>query len=165
MKKGDRQIIQSILIKKLNQVLRGWANYHCHVVSSEAFSRVDTYVYKELWRMLRKRHPGRSKRWLFREYWTNTERKHIFGVKSVTRKGILKTYQVLRVASIGIKRHIKIKAAANPYDPSFSEYFWRRRNIKESKILPALSSGQYRAMLARGRITVGLPHKGCLWNA
>jgi len=31
-----------ILITKLNQTLRGWANYHRHVVSSEAFSRVDT---------------------------------------------------------------------------------------------------------------------------
>ena len=137
-----------VLITKLNQVLRGWANYHRHVVSSEAFDRVDTYVYEQLWRMLRKRHPGKSKRWLFKEYWTNTERKHILAVRSVTRKGILKTYQVLRVASIGIRRHIKIKAAANPYDPAFSKYFWRRRNIKESKILPALSSRQCRAMLA-----------------
>ncbi|MBL4904383.1 MAG: group II intron reverse transcriptase/maturase [Desulfocapsa sp.] len=137
-----------ILITKLNQVLRGWANYHRHVVSSEAFSRVDTYVFEQLWRMLRKRHPKKSKRWLFKEYWTNTERKHIFAVKSITRKGILKTYKVLRVASIGIKRHIKIKAAANPYDPTFAGYFWQRRNNKESRVLPALSSRQYRAMLA-----------------
>ena len=46
-----------ILIKKLNQVLRGWVNYHRHVVSSEAFSQIDTYVFRQLWRMLRKRHP------------------------------------------------------------------------------------------------------------
>jgi transposase len=30
------------LIKKLNQTLVGWANYHRHVVASEAFSRIDT---------------------------------------------------------------------------------------------------------------------------
>jgi len=137
-----------ILITKLNQVLRGWANYHRHVVSSEAFCRVDTYVFEQLWRMLRKRHPKKSKRWLYKEYWTNTERKHIFAVKSMTRKAILKTYEVLRVASIEIKRHIKIKAAANPYNPSFAGFFWNRRNNKESKVLPALSSKQYRAMLA-----------------
>jgi len=122
-----------ILITKLNQVLRGWANYHRHVVSSEAFCRVDTYVFEQLWRMLRKRHPRKSKRWLYKEYWTNTERKHVFAVKSMTRKGILKTYKVLRVASIGIKRHIKIKAAANPYSPKFAGYFWNRRNNKESR--------------------------------
>ena len=52
-----------ILIKELNHTLRGWANYHRHVVSSEAFSRIDTYVFEQLWRMLRKRHPRKSKRW------------------------------------------------------------------------------------------------------
>lgn len=137
-----------ILITKLNQVLRGWANYHRHVVASEAFCRVDTYVFEQLWRMLRKRHPRKSKRWLFKEYWTNTERKHILAVKTKTGKGTIKVYQVLRVASIGIKRHIKIKAAANPYCSDFAKYFWERRNNKESKILPALSARQYRAMLA-----------------
>jgi hypothetical protein len=44
-----------ILIKKLNEILRGWANYHRHVVSSEAFKRVDNYVYDQLWRMLHRR--------------------------------------------------------------------------------------------------------------
>jgi RNA-directed DNA polymerase len=120
-----------ILIKKLNQVLRGWANYHRHMVSSEAFSRIDTYVFEELWRMLRKRHPRKSKTWLFREYWNNnTERNHIFAVKTKTSKGLEKVYQVVRIYSIGIRRHIKIKAAANPYDPKFAKYVWTRRNIK-----------------------------------
>ncbi|MBL1259311.1 MAG: group II intron reverse transcriptase/maturase [Thiotrichaceae bacterium] len=36
----------TVLIKVLNQTLRGWGNYHRHVVSSAAFSRVDTYVYQ-----------------------------------------------------------------------------------------------------------------------
>jgi RNA-directed DNA polymerase len=137
-----------ILITKLNQVLRGWANYHRHVVASETFSRTDTYVFEQLWRMLRQRHPGKSKTWLFKEYWTAAGRNHIFAVKGRTAKGTIKVYQVLRIASIGIQRHIKIKAAANPYDPEFADYFWKRRTHKASKILPALSSRQYRAMLA-----------------
>ena len=137
-----------ILITKLNQVLRGWANYHRHVVASEAFSRVDTYVFEELWRMLRKRHPEKSKKWLHRKYWTAAKGKHIFAVKSKTVKGTIKVYNVLRTSSIGIKRHIKIKAAANPYSPEFAKYFWERRHNKEKKLLPALSSRQFRAMLA-----------------
>ena len=48
------------LIKKLNAVLRGWANYHRHVVASEAFKRIDTYVYDQLWRMIRRRHSQKS---------------------------------------------------------------------------------------------------------
>lgn len=134
-----------ILIKKLNQVLRGWANYHRHVVSSEVFIRIDTYVYWQLWRMLRKRHPRKSATWLFNEYWTASGRKHIFAVKHKTRDSLDKVYQVIRICSIGIKRHVKIKAAANPYDPEFAKYFWTRRNIKDSKLLPALSAREYRA--------------------
>jgi len=48
------------LIKKLNSVLRGWANYHRHVVASVAFSRIDTYVFDQIRRMLRRRHPNKS---------------------------------------------------------------------------------------------------------
>ncbi len=134
-----------ILIKKLNQVLRGWANYHRHVVSSEIFSRIDTHVFKQLWRMLRKRHPKKSANWLFNKYWNNTKHKHIFGIKHTTSKGLEKVYQVVCICSIGIKRHIKIKAAANPYSPEFSEYFWIRRNKKDSKLLPTLSAREFRA--------------------
>jgi RNA-directed DNA polymerase len=53
-----------VLIKKLNETLRGWGNYHRHVVASEAFRRIDTYVYEQLWRMLHRRHPKQSKKWL-----------------------------------------------------------------------------------------------------
>ena len=137
-----------VLVKKLNQVLRGWGNYHRHVVSSEAFSRIDSYVFEQLWRMLRKRHPRKSKKWLFRKYWNNTVRKHIFSVKAKTRKGIIKVYQVVKLCAIGIRRHIKIKAAAHPYLPEFSIYFWERRNKKDRKLLPALSAREFRAQFA-----------------
>jgi RNA-directed DNA polymerase len=136
------------LIKELNQTLRGWANYHRHVVSSEVFSRIDTYVFEQLWRMLRKRHGRKSKQWLFKKYWTASGRKHIFAVKTRTGKGLFKVYQVIRTCSIGIKRHIKIKATANPYLPEFSRYFWQRRHNKESKLLPALSARELRVRFA-----------------
>ncbi|MBW2671705.1 MAG: hypothetical protein JRD87_17945 [Deltaproteobacteria bacterium] len=74
------------MIKKLNQTLRGWANYHRHVVSSEAFSRIDTYVFEQLWRMLRKRHPRKSKRWLFNKYWTASGKRPIFAVLAKTHQ-------------------------------------------------------------------------------
>jgi len=137
-----------ILIKKLNEMLRGWAYYHRHVVSSEAFSRIDTYVFEQLRRMLRKRHSNKSKKWLYKKYWKAAGRAHTFAIVAKTEKNIKKIYQVLRVCTIGIKRHIKIKATANPYDPEYGSYFWQRRNSKGSKLLPALSARQFRAKFA-----------------
>ena len=49
-----------VLIKKLNQTLRGWANYHRHVVAAQAFSRIDTYGFEQLWRMVKRRHQNKS---------------------------------------------------------------------------------------------------------
>jgi len=133
------------LIKKLNATLRGWANYHRHVVASEAFSRIDTYVYEQLWRMVRRRHSGKSAQWLTKQYWSAAG-KNVFAVLVKTGKTGKKLYQVIRVSAIGIRRYVKIKADANPYLPEYAGYFWRRRNQKDSKLLPALSAREFRAM-------------------
>ncbi len=137
-----------VLIKKLNQTLRGWAHYHRHVVASEAFNRIDTYVFQQLWRMLRRRHQNKPKGWLIKRYWSATGRKHVFAVSSKTAKGRKQVYQVLRVSSIGIRRHRKIIAEANPYLPKWSKYFWTRRHDKQSTLLAGLSSRETRALAA-----------------
>ncbi len=133
-----------ILIKKLNQTLRGWGNYHRHVVSSEAFSLIDTFVYEQLWRFIRKRHRNKPKKWLAQHYWTHSKRRWIFTVRGRNKKGPC-LYQVSRLSSIGIKRYIKIKADANPYMSEYASYFWQRRNRKETRLLSALSAREYRA--------------------
>ncbi|NOZ53621.1 MAG: hypothetical protein GXP08_10845 [Gammaproteobacteria bacterium] len=109
------------------------------MVSSEAFSRVDTYVYKQLWRMLRRRHPEKSKKWLASQYWSGPKGRNNFSVKTKTKQGD-RHYSVVRVSSIGIRRHIKIRAFANPYTQEDAYYFWQRRHNKESRLLPALKS-------------------------
>lgn len=151
-----------VLIKKLNAVLRGWANYHRHVVASDAFKRIDTYVYEQLWQMIKRRHSQKPVNWLSKEYWSAAG-KNVFAVCVKAEK---KLYQVLRVSSIGIQRHIKIKADANPYLPEYAGYFWQRRNRKESKVLPALSAKLYRAMKAAQEVTQpGHPTRVALGDA
>ena len=124
------------MIRRLNQTLRGWANYHKYVVASEAFSRVDTYVFEELWRMLHRRHSNKSTKWLIGQYWSAAGQKSVF---SVIRKTPKKRYilKVMRISTIGIKRHIKIQAKANPYLPEYAAYFWRRRHVKDSRLMPS----------------------------
>jgi len=133
------------LIKKLNQTLLGWANYHRHVVASEAFSRIDTYVFEQLWRMVRRRHQNKSKGWLIKKYWTASGKKHRFAVRHKTANKV-KVYTVQKTGAVGIRRYVKIKADANPYLSEYAAYYWQRRNNKESKLLPAMSAREYRAM-------------------
>lgn len=137
-----------ILIKKLNQTLRGWGNYHRHVVASEAFGRIDTYVYEELWRMIQRRHSNKSKKWLAKKYWFASGRRWVFAIRTVAKRG-KRLYEVVRLHSLGIRRYIKVKADANPYLPEYARYFWRRRHDKESRLLPAMSAREYRAMAAQ----------------
>jgi RNA-directed DNA polymerase len=134
------------LIKKLNSVLRGWGNYHRHVVASDAFRRVDRYVREQLWRMLRRRHPNKSKKWLFRRYWRDDGTRHWFGVTCRLKRRHYR-YEVVRLGALGIKRYVKIRADANPYLPEFGAYFWLRRHRKESRLLPGMSAREVRAMV------------------
>ena len=38
------------VIRQLNSVIRGWANYHRHVCSKKTFSHVDAQIWRKLWR-------------------------------------------------------------------------------------------------------------------
>jgi RNA-directed DNA polymerase len=97
--------------------------------------------------MILKRHRTKSKRWIIHKYWSFAKRRWTFTVTSKTRKG-LKLCQVIRLSTLGIKRYIKIKADANPYDPKYAGYIWLRKNRKIACHLPALSAREYRAMNA-----------------
>lgn len=131
------------LIKALNQTLRGWGNYHKHVVSSEAFTRIDTYVFEQLWRILRKRHPKKSKHWLIKRYWTASGRTSRFSVRHITVDRCVKVYSVIRLNDLPRSRYVKIKADANPYKKEYAGYFFERRHKSAKKQLGALSAKQY----------------------
>ncbi len=60
---------QTDLIRQLNPVIRGWANYHRHIVAWETFKRVEWALWQALWRWAKRRHPGKSLGWILRRYW------------------------------------------------------------------------------------------------
>jgi RNA-directed DNA polymerase len=51
-----------LLINRLNPIVRGWANYHRHVVSKRVFTRLDAAIFAMLWGWAHARHhrKGRS---------------------------------------------------------------------------------------------------------
>jgi RNA-directed DNA polymerase len=128
------------LIDRLNPVLRGWANYHRHVICAESFSKLDSFVWRELYRWTGRRHPNKTGRWIAKRYFSQEPGRAWWFTDPHTGK------QVIQVqATVKAQRHVKIQGAANPLDRQWNSYFHNRnRQLTRQK-----SSGFYRALLAR----------------
>ena len=118
---------QEALIRKLNPILRGWANYHRHAAAKRTFNQLDKFVTGHLWRWAKRRHPNKSGTWRRRNYFSGEDNRWHFCVHVKKADGTRKELALYRLASTPIQRHIKVKGEANPYDPAYTEYFERRR--------------------------------------
>ncbi|SKC77344.1 RNA-directed DNA polymerase [Maledivibacter halophilus] len=84
--KNSRTAKQEVLIRKLNEITRGWANYHHSTCAKKSFSTIDHRIWEMLWRWSKRRHPNKGKRWIVNRYWkTHKGRKWTF----MTDKNIL----------------------------------------------------------------------------
>jgi len=135
--KANKSAKQANLIKLLNPILRGWANYHSHVVAKETFSRNDKRVWSMLWRWAVRRHPNKGARWVKDKYFkTRGTRNWVFATTEKRKDGTQKEHVLLYQADTPIKRHLKIKAHANPHDPQWEPYFesrWGKKILNSSK--------------------------------
>ena len=115
------------LIGWLNPKIRGWANYHRHVVSKRVFSRVDHSIFIRLWQWARRRHPKKSSRWLKEKYFEQRGGNNwsFFG-ESCDDEGKPHKVRLLLASSTPIQRRVKIKSDANPYDMANETYFEKR---------------------------------------
>lgn len=112
-----------MLIQRVNPILRGWANYYRHAVSSRTFARVDHDVWDCLWRWAKRRHPHKGRRWIMRRYFTRKgNRSWIFHDSSSGEERLL-----FLLSKVRIRRHAKIRQDANPFDPQWRQYFDDRR--------------------------------------
>ena len=119
------------LIVRLNPLLRGWANYHRHVVSKQIFGKVDAAIFKALWRWAKHRHSTKSGQWIKKKYFHAIgHRKWVFCGEIKNQEDKIRKVQLFHLTDIPIQRHIKIKAAANPYDPAWELYFEKRLGLK-----------------------------------
>ena len=131
--KGNKQARQENLVKKLNPIIRGWANYHQHVVAAEVFKRVDAEIWKAVWQRAKRRHPGKGARWVRRKYFHSTgSRNWVFAAESENLRvdGTRPLVRLQLAADVKIRRYAKLKAEANPYDPKWEPYFEARLGAK-----------------------------------
>jgi RNA-directed DNA polymerase len=113
--RGGRAARQTEVIETLNPILRGWANYHRSQMATRTFTRCDHEIWNALWRWAVRRHPNKGQRWIKQRYFAYVDgRDWRFGDKDQL---------LLCLARVRKRKHVKIMAEANPYDPAFDEYF------------------------------------------
>jgi RNA-directed DNA polymerase len=136
---------QESLIKTLNPMLRGFANYYKGVVSKDIFSYIRYRVWRYLWRWARRRHPHKSAKWVKQRYFHHPKRSEwIFACDTQNRQGQASVLTLFNIGSTPIVRHIKVKGSASPDDPSLNEY-WQARQQRFGKTYWERNSKLYRA--------------------
>ena len=115
-------------------MIRGWANYHRHVVVKKTFNHVDNSIYLALRRWIKRRHPNKNALWQQQRYFRSQGlRNWIFSAKPRHQDGSTGYLDLVKASSIAIRRHVKIKGEATPYDPKYTDYLERRKRSRTGK--------------------------------
>ena len=126
---ANKSATQAKLIAMLNPVIRGWANYHRHVHAADTFTRMDHEIGRHLWQWATRRHPNKPKRWVKAKYFHTIGRRNwVFAADTGDRtpKGTPIMTCLVYASSVKIRRHIKTRRLANPFDPLWNQYFLER---------------------------------------
>jgi RNA-directed DNA polymerase len=105
-----RTIPQEGLISILNPIIRGWGHYYSAVVSKDVFNKMDHLIYWKLWAWAKRRHPHKSCQWIIRKYWLRGNK------GGYSRFGIEESFELFKLSTIPIQRHVKVKDSRSPYD-------------------------------------------------
>ena len=114
------------LLGILNPILKGWAHFYRFGVSQRTFEHVDHHLFWALWHWAKHRHPHKGASWRKHRYFNHPRHKFHFCHYKMDENGKRHCIELFHTASIPIKRHIKVRNMANPYDPNWHPYFERR---------------------------------------
>lgn len=143
------------LIEQLNPKIRGWANYHRHVVSKRTFGRVDHTIFSNLWQWARRRHPNKHPRWFKLKYFERRrDRDWTFFGETCEDEGWPNKVWLFHAQSTPIKRQIKVRGEANPYDPAYETYFEEREEAHMLETLRGTRTLRYLWHEQRGFCTL-----------
>lgn len=119
---------QAALIKRLNPIIRGWANYFATVISKEIYSDLDDLVYRKLVSWAKFRHPKKSCYWVSKKYWHSIGSDNwVFATKEEGENSL----RLLDHTRIKIMRHVKVKGESSPFDGNLVYWSTRMGNNPE----------------------------------
>ncbi|MFF3465340.1 group II intron reverse transcriptase/maturase [Streptomyces sp. NPDC001984] len=115
------------VLRALTPIIRGWSAYYRKAVSSRTFSSLDHYLWKLLWEWARRSHPRKSRVWVanrhFGRFNESRNDRWVFGDHN--SGAYLPQFKWTKIV-----RHVQVKGAASPDDPSLNEYWQGRRRKK-----------------------------------
>lgn len=129
--KVKKEIITSLsrvpvetLIKRLNPVLKGWAQYHRGTVAKQTFSKIDSLIYWRLMRWGLRTHPRKTAKWVYEKYWKQCgSRKQFAGLQDDPFGGDERIpFPLYSLADMKIVRHVKVRGDYNPFHPDWVAY-------------------------------------------
>lgn len=130
--KTNRSIKTEELIYLLNPKIRGWTNYFQHVVSKETFYKVAHHIFQALWHWSKRRHPNKGKPWVKKKYFRSRDfQDWIFHARIKSEDGKRRPLDLYDARKVPIRRHVKIRMEATPYNPAYDEYFRQREQRRK----------------------------------
>lgn len=132
---------QEELLKTLNPILRGFANYYKYCTSKKAFSYISYRLWQYIWNWARRKHRKRRIRWVKNKYFRVvitkspngyiSRKEWVFACesKSERRDSELRIFDIVATP---IERHVKVKGNASPDDANLKDY-WQKRKLKITK--------------------------------
>ena len=134
------------VLRMLTPIVRGWGAYYRIGVSSEVFSALDDYMWKLLYKWIKRTHPNKSRWWRMGRYFDRFNRSRnnrwVFGDKDTGA-------YLPKFAWTKIVRHVMVTGTASPDDPDLARYWADRRGKQHNGPLSVLLLAKLKAQ--RGR--------------
>jgi RNA-directed DNA polymerase len=114
---AQKQTPAGQVIKALNPVLRGWANYYRHGAAKHVFQKVRHAQWQMLWTGAKRRHPNKSRKWVKARYFRNDGYWTFWEGKA----------ELVKPDAPPITRFTKVTGRNSPYDPALRQYWTERK--------------------------------------
>ena len=112
------------VLRKINPIVRGWSAYYRTVVSSEAFTALDDYVWKLTYKWAKHSHQNKSRHWIVDRYFGQFNKarqdRWVFGDRDSGA-------YLLKFSWTKIVRHQMVTGTSSLDDPALTDYWAERR--------------------------------------
>jgi len=123
-----------VLIKRLNPLIRGTANYWKPSATKKTFSNMNYYIWNKIFKFVKRLHPNKPMKWIKKRYFPPYNDGKHFDNWILT--GPKEGNRLINMAWTPIRRHTMIQYNHSPYDNSKREYFSKREfffSLKDKK--------------------------------